>query len=122
MTDSKTSFECICGIISADQKDILCCCCESCTVQIPGRMCSTEAGSYQASSSGFIQHYNQLLNLLFFRNAILLLPSTQIVDHAKGKDAQTHVERVDHTDDLADNSISDVRVLSYVKLMPLTGR
>lgn len=69
-----------------------------------------------------IQHCNQLLHLLFLTNAILLIPSTQIVDHAKGKDAQTHVERVDHTDDLADNSISDVRVLSYVKLMPLTGR
>ena len=59
---------------------------------------------------------------LFLTDAIVLLTLTQIVDHANGKDAQTHVERVDHTDDLAGNSISDVRVLSYVKLMPLTGR
>lgn len=46
-------------------------------------------------------------------NAIVLSASTQIVDHENGKDAETHVERVDYTDDMA---------LSYVKLMPRTGR
>ena len=55
-------------------------------------------------------------------NAIVLSTSIQIVDHENGKDAETHVERVDHTDDMAGCLSSDAQALSYVKLMPRTGR
>jgi 23S rRNA-/tRNA-specific pseudouridylate synthase len=55
-------------------------------------------------------------------NAIVLSTLIQIVDHENGKDAETHVERVDCTDDMAGYLSSDAQVLSYVKLMPRTGR
>jgi 23S rRNA-/tRNA-specific pseudouridylate synthase len=58
----------------------------------------------------------------YLTKAIVLSTLIQIVDHENGKDAETHVERVDHTDDMAGRLSSDAQDLSYVKLMPRTGR
>ena len=82
------------------------------------------AGLYIRSSYTAVINFNEriILHLGVLTNVIVLSTPTQIVDHENGKDAETLVERVDQTEDFTGFLSSDVRALSYVKLMPFTGR